>query len=158
EQGGNSFGTTAILGTNDSNDLHVIADGNSLATFSQDGSITFQNPVDSTAAFKIQNANGDEVFKTDTTNSSTFINELNSGSLQSWQVANDLPNPRIDESSDVAKRYGYVIGGQNNGSTVDTVYYAKLNTDGSVGSWQTANNLPAVRQAFQAVTANGYVY
>ena len=96
-----------------------------------------------------------------TTNQSTvFYAKLNAdGSTGAWITSsNPLPNVRLSHTSVVANGYVYVIGGSN-GSAVSTVYYAKLNADGTTGLWQTsANVLPSVTQLHSSVVANGYVY
>ncbi|MEK7625725.1 MAG: hypothetical protein AAB423_00005, partial [Patescibacteria group bacterium] len=80
------------------------------------------------------------------------------GTVGSWQTnANALPIAIGDNAAVVANGHVYVLGGYN-GSYLDTVYYAKLNADGSTGAWQTTTNLPAVRHLPTAVTANGYIY
>ncbi len=66
---------------------------------------------------------------------------------------------RADHSSVVADGYVYVIGGYNNITPQSTVYYARLNTDGSTGAWSTnANALPDARARHPSFIANGYVY
>ncbi len=83
---------------------------------------------------------------------------INSGDVGEWQTAsNALPAAKSSPNGVVANGYVYVLGGYTSGAT-NTVYYAKLNTDGSVGSWQTGNSLPVARYAGSAVTANGYIY
>jgi len=51
------------------------------------------------------------------------------------------------------------MGGSSGGFNQTTVYFAKLNADGSVGSWQTsANSLPYALSQASSVIANGYTY
>jgi hypothetical protein len=53
----------------------------------------------------------------------------------------------------------YVIGGSDVVNAVSTIYYAKLNADGTLGSWNTStNSLPAARAVMSTVVANGYIY
>jgi hypothetical protein len=92
--------------------------------------------------------------------STVYYAKLNSdGSVGTWNTAsNALPGNRQQATSVVANGYVYVIGGSN-GTIQSTVYYAKLNSDGSVGTWNTAANaLPGARSVASSVTANGYVY
>jgi len=82
----------------------------------------------------------------------------NGGGLQSWQSTTGLPSAAYLSESVTANGYIYEIGGYF-GGVLSSVYYAKVNPDGSVGSWQTnANTLPAPRYMATAVTVNGYVY
>ncbi|MBI4991617.1 MAG: hypothetical protein HZB99_00140, partial [Candidatus Harrisonbacteria bacterium] len=100
------------------------------------------------------------------TQSSVYYSKLNSdGSINSWQTnMNSLPaGGAFAPSSFVANGYIYSIGGGasiNDDSVTTQVYYAKLNKDGSTGSWKiNANTLPvAGRFEHSTVAANGYVY
>jgi N-acetylneuraminic acid mutarotase len=83
------------------------------------------------------------------------------GSTGSWQTnTNFLPNAANDHTSIVANGYVYVMGGDGTGhlaSAQSTIYYAKLNFDGSTASWQTSY-LPNINHVFSSVVSNGYVY
>jgi hypothetical protein len=79
--------------------------------------------------------------------------------------SNSLPDSVKESAAVTNAGYAYVIGGYNTddmfATPLDTVYYTKLNADGSgsVGAWQTATNaLPAGSAAESAVVSNGYVY
>jgi N-acetylneuraminic acid mutarotase len=81
------------------------------------------------------------------------------GSLGSWTATTSLPQARAFDSVVTANGYLYVVGGASTSSPVNTVYYAKLNNDGTVGSWQTATNtLPGNRYGGITVVNNGYIY
>ncbi len=89
--------------------------------------------------------------------------KLNSdGSVGSWTTSgNNLTQAEENLTSVAYNGYLYALGGaENSGPTsYDTVYYAKLNGDGSVGSWTTSpHNLPQAISSGTAITANGYVY
>jgi N-acetylneuraminic acid mutarotase len=94
------------------------------------------------------------------TQDTTYYAKLNSdGTIGSWSTTSTLPAPRYGATSIAANGYIYTIGGYNGGSAQSTTYYAKINVNGTVNSWQTAtNNLPANRWLASSVTANGYVY
>src|SRR3990167_3282037 len=63
------------------------------------------------------------------------LNQQNSGELQAWQTnANALPAARYNSAVVTANGYAYLIGGYDGSAVKDTVYYAKLNTDGSTGA------------------------
>jgi len=90
-----------------------------------------------------------------------YYAKINSdGSLGAWATnANALPAARKDHSSIVANGYVYVISGYDGTNSYSTVYYSKINSDGSLGAWATnANALPAVRRLQSSIIANGYVY
>ncbi len=87
------------------------------------------------------------------------------GAQGGWTAATSLPGARALHASTVANGYLYVIGGQDATPTAQsTVYYSKINTDGSLGSWTTAtNNLTTgagggTRTGAKAVFANGRIY
>jgi hypothetical protein len=130
-------------------------------TLGSTGVATFKNSTDSSAAFQIQNAGGQSLVNVDTANSSITLNGLSSGALQTWQTSpNALPATRYDGGAVVANGYAYFVGGSDNTPfPTSTVYYSKLNADGSIGSWTTsANPLPQVRELGVTVAANGYLY
>jgi hypothetical protein len=88
------------------------------------------------------------------------------GTIGSWAATTSInvsgSQPRIGATSVVANGYLYEIGGYD-GTYRDTVYYAKLNADGTIGSWAATNpiNVASVSQPryrASSVTANGYVY
>ncbi len=85
---------------------------------------------------------------------------LNSnGSVGSWTTStNTLPQALGGATSVTYNGYVYVMGGDN-GSYLNTVYYAPLNSNGSVGSWTTSTStLPQGLYGATSVTYNGYVY
>ncbi|GEM_PF-3492330 len=94
-----------------------------------------------------------------TLRATVFYSRINTdGSLGTWTTAtNALPTVLANHASVVANGYVYTLGG-NNGGTIGNVYYAKLNADGSVGTWQTGTSLLAVRRTHDALFANGYIY
>ncbi|MBI4033389.1 carbohydrate binding domain-containing protein [Candidatus Saccharibacteria bacterium] len=91
----------------------------------------------------------------DNLNSNLILNGSNNGEIQPWkQSANSLPAGRTESATATANGYIYIIGGEG----TSTVYYAKLNADGSTAAWQTGTALPLALDAPAAVTANGYLY
>jgi N-acetylneuraminic acid mutarotase len=83
----------------------------------------------------------------------------NDGSVGSWSSSvHTLPVGLSGASTVVNNGYIYVIGGYSNTYT-DTVYYAPLNTDGSVGNWTTSGNtLPQGEMDMGSTVINNYVY
>ena len=128
---------------------------------SSTGKTSIRTSTDSTAAFQVQNSSGQSLFKVDTTNSNITLNGLNPGNLQAWQTSpNTLPATRYDGGAVIANGYAYFVGGSDNTPfPTTTVYYSKLNADGTIGAWTTsANPLPQVRELGVTVVANGYIY
>ncbi|MEK9195875.1 MAG: hypothetical protein AAB914_00745, partial [Patescibacteria group bacterium] len=83
------------------------------------------------------------------------------GTIGTWSTSStyDLPLARQEAVVVTANGYLYVIGGYNGSVAVKTTYYAKINSDGSLGEWRTNSpDIPAVRSAAAGFVANGYVY
>jgi hypothetical protein len=114
-----------------------------------------------TVAFQIQPAStATPLFSVDSTNSNVSILTNNAAETQAWQTANNLTAVRRKHSTVIANGYIYALGGVN-ASNVDqsTVMDAKLNANGSTGTWANmSSGLPAIRSTGAAVTLNGYMY
>ena len=54
--------------------------------------------------------------------------------------------------------YIYAIGGDTQGSNINTVERAPLNSDGTVGTWISSGTLPEARADHVALAYNGYMY
>lgn len=82
------------------------------------------------------------------------------GSLSNWQEVTVMTTPRDWLAAVQAKNYFYILGGNNGnwGSWLTSVERATINTDGSLGSWQTMSPMNDARGVFAAVEANGYLY
>ncbi len=80
------------------------------------------------------------------------------GSVGVWQTGTAMPSAIADPGVVVANGYVYFTGGYSGGNAISTVYSAKINGDGSLGSWTTLNSLPAPRTTAPAISANGYIY
>lgn len=95
-----------------------------------------------------------------TTQATVYYAKQNAnGTLGAWATANALPAARREHTATVVNGYLYVVGGYSASAVVQsTVYYAKINSDGTLGSWSTATALPAARNYHSAATANGYLY
>lgn len=66
-------------------------------------------------------------------------------------------NSPLDTTTTAA--YLYALGGVDSaGTTVSTVYVAKVAAAGDVGAWQTTTALPAALHAASAVVFRGYLY
>jgi len=74
-----------------------------------------------------------------------------------WKKNSDLPAGRSLHSSVTYNDYIYIIGGFD-GTINSSVYYAKLSSDGTIGTWNTTLSLPNPRAAHSSVVNNGYVY
>ena len=80
-----------------------------------------------------------------------------------WLQASSLPLGLTDHQAIYLNGYVYAIGGRSNASDADTyatntVYYAAVNTDGSIGAWAQTTNLPVARAVHGAAAYNGRIY
>ncbi len=92
---------------------------------------------------------------------SVYYGKLNpDGTVSAWTTSgNTLPVALFQLNAVATNGYIYAVGGTTGGgSTVATVYYSKVNSDGSIGAWTATTSLPAVRSSVSIATANGYVY
>jgi N-acetylneuraminic acid mutarotase len=81
------------------------------------------------------------------------------GSLSAWSTATSLPQPRHYHAMVEANGYLYTIGGYTVGGllTQNTIEYAPINSNGSLGSW-SATNLPVALGSPMAVVSGGRLY
>lgn len=89
-----------------------------------------------------------------------------------WENTTSLPVLRDAHSSVVARDYLYVIGGDdeinppscppapfpNVSCAVNTVFFAEIRPDGTVGTWSLTTSLPDLRAAFIALTFADRIY
>ncbi len=118
----------------------------------------FQPSIDSANTLNINTTTGSNILNVNT-NPYTVTN--NSG-IPPWTTSTSTLPQALNEATSVTYNgYVYVMGGMNNSgnSSFNTVYYAPLNSNGSVGSWTTSTNtLPQALGGATSVTYNGYVY
>jgi hypothetical protein len=80
------------------------------------------------------------------------------GSLGNWQETTSLPYVVYGHQCFTANGFVYCAGGYTNVGRTSQVWYATLNTDGSLDNWQETTSLPYVVYDHQCFTANGFVY
>jgi N-acetylneuraminic acid mutarotase len=81
------------------------------------------------------------------------------GSLVSWESATSLPSPRCRLATVARGNYVYAIGGMDNsGNASSDVFYAHVNVDGSLGTWQSTAILLSPRYSSTAEASGGYIY
>jgi hypothetical protein len=73
------------------------------------------------------------------------------GTLGAWITTTPLPGGRSVHNMVTYNGYIYVLGGNSGAAGQSTVYYAKLNSDGSVGAWNLTSSLVGTRPAGGAV-------
>jgi Tol biopolymer transport system component len=81
------------------------------------------------------------------------------GTLGNWESSGALSSARTGLQTVVVGNYLYVLGGANSSDTVlNSVEYAPINADGSLGAWQTTSSMTVPRQYFAACAGNDYLY
>ena len=114
------------------------------------GATKLQDGANSTTAFTINNSSGGNILNVN----SNII--TNSTSFSGWTTAS---GPAIQEGTSVTYNgYVYVMGGISSSGSSTSVYYDTLNSNGTIGSWNTTTALPNYATYATSVTYNGYVY
>lgn len=85
------------------------------------------------------------------------------GTLSSWSTTgmSALPSARHNHSVQIYNDRIYLIGGNSNGTLQDNVYYAKLNSDGTMNSWVQTSSFSTARMAWGGnftTVWGGYLY
>ena len=77
-----------------------------------------------------------------------------------WVQASTLPTGLTDHQAIYYNGYVYAVGGRSGAgpSAINTVYYAPVNANGSIGAWQLTTNLPQATAAHGAAAYNGRMY
>ena len=94
------------------------------------------------------------------TNPAVYYAKVNAdGTVGTWTTTTPIPSPRvrITHSVVVANGYMYVVGGDNGGNQ-STVWYSKINPDGTLGSWVTGSALPIATSDSSVIVDNGFIY
>lgn len=89
-----------------------------------------------------------------------FAKQNSDGTLGKWSQTSPTLTARVYASFVAYNGYIYMLGGddQGTGNTLATVEYAKQNSDGALGTWQTTTSMPASRDQFTVCAYNGYIY
>jgi N-acetylneuraminic acid mutarotase len=82
------------------------------------------------------------------------------GSVGEWKTTSELPAGTVAATGVISNGYIYNIAGTSTDfNDTSVITYAKINNDGTVGTWQTATNaFPIEIDTSASVTANGYIY
>ena len=81
------------------------------------------------------------------------------GTLGTWTTGNTLPGTLHYTNAVITKNRVYLFGGHNGSGYVSTVYYAAINSDGTLGTWFTNTvALPNALGEHHAVVTKNRVY
>lgn len=87
----------------------------------------------------------------------SIINE--DGVIGEWVASGALPAPIGYSTTFVTNSRVYLVGGYTTGnSALNNVYYATINSDGSLGTWTGSPILPTTRYSSQAVMTKDRVF
>lgn len=75
-----------------------------------------------------------------------------------WTATSSFITPRFGHASVANDGYLYVLGGQTSGGYTNTVQYAAVNADGTLGTWTITNPFTTARSQHASVVYNGYLY
>ncbi len=91
--------------------------------------------------------------------SAVYVATIQTTGITGWTALNPLPVPLKDPAVVVGTNTIYVMGGRDDTQIFNTIYYAAINYDGTIGAWQTsAVTLPAGLWGHTAAYLNGYIY
>jgi hypothetical protein len=94
-----------------------------------------------------------------TYSSAVYRATIQAGGISAWTTLASIPVALKDAAVVIGTNTIYVIGGRDASQVYNTIYYATINTDASIGTWQTsAVSLPVARWGHTAVYLNGYIY
>ena len=81
------------------------------------------------------------------------------GQITAWTVERDLPEALHSMGAAVFRGYLYIAGGADaEHASVDAVYRARVNSDGTLGAWESLDALPQPRAYFSLVSFGPYLY
>lgn len=99
------------------------------------------------------------------TNGSAILNDIQyapinaDGTIGTWQT-NAVTLPYTDNAFGAVayNDYMYILGGYNGSTWINTVEYAPINSDGSIGNWTSTNGFTTARELPDATVYDGYMY
>ena len=102
----------------------------------------------------------------DCNNSSTYLNDVrganvdpSTGALTWLPATTALPSTRFGHAHAVWNGLVYLLGGKDSTATdLNTVHYAPINADGTLGSWTATTSFSGARRYLRAFAHNGYLY
>ena len=80
------------------------------------------------------------------------------GTVGSWTATTSITPARYGHTSVVYNGNLYVIGGSNSGICYNDVFYAQINTNGSLGTWTATTGFNTARYRHTSVVHNGNLY
>lgn len=78
--------------------------------------------------------------------------------ISSWNLSGNLPVPIASAQHAVTKDRIYILGGEDNTYYLSSIYTASINTDGTLGLWELAGNLPEIISGSQVIVIKDNIY
>jgi hypothetical protein len=115
--------------------------------------------TNTTAAFQIQGAGSTAaLLNVDTSGNNISLEGNNSPQLGTFAATTNMTTSRSEQASVISNGYIYSMGSTGSGVASTSVEFAKLNTNGTTGTWATTTTLPGTIASNEGIAANGYVY
>ncbi len=80
------------------------------------------------------------------------------GTIGSWTATTSFTTARASHAAVAYNGYMYVMGGYSAGGRLSSIYYAPINSDGTIGSWTSTTAYSTGTYYHAAVAYNGYMY
>jgi hypothetical protein len=88
-----------------------------------------------------------------------YYSKINTnGTIGDWNTTSSLPQGIQGPDSVAYNGYIYAVGGEGLTTPLSTVYYAKVESNGTLGSWNTTTSLPQSVSGQSTIIYNGYIY
>lgn len=89
---------------------------------------------------------------------SVYLGNINSNEIASWNALTPMPKKLARGASVIVGNKLYYAGGVDNiGFINQNVYFTTINSDGTIGNWNTAGQLPTPMEGFGMVEVNGSI-
>lgn len=80
------------------------------------------------------------------------------GSVGVWQATAPLVTATSSSDAVVFNGYVYVMAGYNGSNNIATAQFSKINSNGSLGTWQVTTSYPLALGNMSKIAYNGYIY
>ena len=129
-----------------------------LLTNSASANIIAKTGTNSVTGFQVQNSSNAALFGVDTSGNNLTLQTNNSPQSGTFSTTNAMTIARTGQATVVSNGYIYSMGSTGSSSPSTSVEFAKLNANGTTGTWATTTTLPATMASTEGIAANGYVY
>lgn len=97
----------------------------------------------------------DGVLRTNTIHTAPINSD---GTLGAWTTTTNFPIAISNAATLVAKNRVFILGGTNNGPSLNSVYSAPINTDGTLGTWAAGSNMVLSLYNHSVIATKNKVY